>query len=117
MSHVKVGWPTFLTQVLWKRLVGFSSGTFVGQRVDTLGPTINRVKCKSATKATRQTRIHRVVIRVYVRRRNEHCKREVVWRNHGLHKELIHQTNQLVTRTTLVTKSRRQVIWHCVLTF
>src|SRR6476646_8129145 len=51
MLHVEVGWTTFLSQVLWKRLVSFSPGTFVRERIDTLGPTINRVKRKSATEA------------------------------------------------------------------
>src|SRR6185503_16615525 len=111
MSHVKVGWPTFLTQVLWERLVGFRPGTFVGERIDALGPTINRIERKSATKATRQTRVQRVVIRVYVRCRNENRKCEIVLRDHGLDKELIYQTNQLVTRATLVTNGRRQLMW------
>src|SRR3569832_228699 len=103
MHHVEVRWATLLTQVLRKSLIGFIAGTIVGQRIDTLGPTINRVKGKSATKATRQTRIHRVVVGVYVRRRNEHRRREVVCRYHRLNEELIHEANQLVSRAALVT--------------
>src|SRR6185503_21385476 len=53
--HVVVRWATLLTQVLRKGLISYSSGTFVGQRVDTLSPTINRVKLKSAAEPTRQT--------------------------------------------------------------
>src|SRR5215204_6386607 len=115
MFHVVVRWATFLTQVLWERLVSDGAGTFVRQRVDTLGPTINRVELKSATEATRQTRIHRVVVCIHVRRRNEHRKREIVCRYDRLHEELVHKSNQLVTRAALVAHGRREVVRQRVL--
>ena len=103
VPHVKIRWTTFLAQVLWKRLICFRARTFVRQRVNTLGPTIENVKLKTAREATRQPCIHRVVVCVHVRRGNEYCKGEVVCRNHGLHEMLINEANQLVTRAALIT--------------
>src|ERR1043165_2727133 len=62
VSHVKIGRTTFLTQVLWKRLIGFCARTFVRKRVDTLGPTIKNIKLETPCEATCQSRVHRVVV-------------------------------------------------------
>src|SRR5829696_1552575 len=115
MPDVEIRWTTFLSQVLGKRLVRFSTRAFVGERVDALGPTIENVKLDPTRESTCESCIQRVVVCVYVRRGNEYGRGEEVCRNHRLHEELINETNQLVARAALISDGRSEVVWQRIL--
>ena len=105
-----------MSQILREGLVRYRARSFVREGVDALGPTIEDVELDTTRESPRQPRIQRVVVGIHIRRRNVHCKREEVCRNHWLDQPLVNEPNQLVTRAALVTdvghEFKRQFVLH-----
>src|SRR5262249_21763219 len=71
-----------------------------------LGKAIKNVELKTVREPSREPCVERVVVCVYVRRRNVDREREEVGRYHRLDEPLIDEPNQLVTRAALIADGR-----------
>src|SRR5262245_2849312 len=106
MRYVKIRRAALRTEVARIGLVGHGAGAFERKRVDALRPPVIGVELEAFAEPLRQSRVHRVEVRVDVRLDNEDRRETWIGPEDEVERD---DAYQLVTGARLITERRRHL--------